>query len=560
MTLESLPNELLFDIFELLDSIQVVRAFHGLNNRFNELIFLYFELYFLNFRSVSKFDFDIICKQHLPYILDKIYSLCLSDNDETPDLTSLFLAQSFQLNQFIYLHTLTIYSIHSFNLLNRLVCQCHCLPHFTHLNLMQCGYYLLKSDILCLTNHIWSLTKLKHCHFDCFAIGQTNFPRMTPVSLTLEYLSIRNIHCDLNDLSYLLEHTPNLKELHQNVECIFINEKLHIPFLSIVSLNLTFEGSKYSIENLLINLPNLTYLTLQLLDICINGNIWENMFFDHLKSIKDFKLKMNLEISNEKIIDHLLDSFRTSFWINLHQWYFRCDWYSSHATLYSLPYAFNEFIYSNKYQSKSTCLNNDDYWLYNDVNKIIFETNAYHFPARFLNIRHLELHCALNENILSAFVRLDRLHSMNVVMKNDFSYELFEKFINQAPNLYSLRLKYLNDISIEIFQIQSKSIERIDLIGNSTYHIRYFNTNECEMILNSSLGQRCKTLLINVENREDIIKFIDKMFHLRSLIVRCKDEMNNEELHQWIENHIPSTSYTSRDHKDESLHRLWLSR
>ncbi|CAF0933660.1 unnamed protein product [Rotaria sordida] len=92
MNLESLPNQLLIDIFELLDSIQLLRAFHDLNIRFNKLLFSYFELYSLNFRSVLKHDFDIICQQHLPLILNKIHSLCLCDNDETPNLSSLFLS------------------------------------------------------------------------------------------------------------------------------------------------------------------------------------------------------------------------------------------------------------------------------------------------------------------------------------------------------------------------------------------------------------------------------------------------------------------------------------
>ncbi|CAF1136766.1 unnamed protein product [Rotaria sordida] len=270
---------------------------------------------------------------------------------------------------------------------------------------------------------------------------------MIPISLTIEYLSIENIHCDLNDLSHLFKHTHHLKKLYQNIEYNSNNEQLHIIFSSIISLNLTFEGSKYSIENLLQKLPNLISLTLQ-----------------------------------------------------LSHWFVRCDWYSLNNILYTLPYTFDEFIYSNKYQSKSICFNNGDYWLYNHVNKIIFENNFYQYPARFLNIRHLDLHCSLNENILSALLRLDRLHSLDTVIRNDFSYSLFETFINQAPHLYSLRLKYFNDLPMEIFRIKTKSIQRIDLIGNSIYHIRYFNSIECEILSHSLLEKQCKILLINVEN------------------------------------------------------------
>ncbi|CAF5117244.1 unnamed protein product [Rotaria sp. Silwood1] len=127
---------------------------------------------------------------------------------------------------------------------------------------------------------------------------------MTLISLTIEYLFIKNIYCDLNDLSHLFKHKPHLKKLYQNIECNFKNEQLHIICSSIISLKLIFE---------------------------------------------------------EKEIDVLLDSFRNPFWINIYQWFVRCDWYSINATLYILSYAFDEFIYSNNYQSKSTCLNNNDY-------------------------------------------------------------------------------------------------------------------------------------------------------------------------------------------------------
>ncbi|CAF3480332.1 unnamed protein product [Rotaria sp. Silwood1] len=100
-------------------------------------------------------------------------------------------------------------------------------------------------------NNISSLSKLIYYNIDCFSIGRTNFSRMTLISLTIEYLFIKNIYCDLNDLSHLFKHKPHLKKLYQNIECNFKNEQLHIICSSIISLKLIFEGSKYSIENLL---------------------------------------------------------------------------------------------------------------------------------------------------------------------------------------------------------------------------------------------------------------------------------------------------------------------
>jgi hypothetical protein len=47
--LESLGNELLLDLFEFFDTIQLFRAFHGLNSRFDNLLFNHFQAYRLDF-------------------------------------------------------------------------------------------------------------------------------------------------------------------------------------------------------------------------------------------------------------------------------------------------------------------------------------------------------------------------------------------------------------------------------------------------------------------------------------------------------------------------------
>ncbi len=70
--LELLPNELLLDLFKFLNTAYLVRAFFGLNNRFNQLIHLHFQTHPFSFQSISKEDFDVICEQHLPLLVDRI--------------------------------------------------------------------------------------------------------------------------------------------------------------------------------------------------------------------------------------------------------------------------------------------------------------------------------------------------------------------------------------------------------------------------------------------------------------------------------------------------------
>jgi hypothetical protein len=108
MNLESLANELLLDLFEFLSAVHLLRAFHGLNSRFDTLLLAHFGTYHLDFRSISKTDFDIVCEQHLPLIADRIVSLCLSDDYDTPQQIDLFLSHLFTLRQLTNLRSLSL--------------------------------------------------------------------------------------------------------------------------------------------------------------------------------------------------------------------------------------------------------------------------------------------------------------------------------------------------------------------------------------------------------------------------------------------------------------------
>jgi len=87
-------------MFEYIPAVQLVRAFHRLNIRFDNLILTYFRKHRLDFREASKQDFDTICRVNLPLIIDHIISLGLSDGDETPQQIYLFCSYDWTLNQF----------------------------------------------------------------------------------------------------------------------------------------------------------------------------------------------------------------------------------------------------------------------------------------------------------------------------------------------------------------------------------------------------------------------------------------------------------------------------
>ncbi|CAF1074930.1 unnamed protein product [Rotaria sordida] len=91
MKLESLPNELLLDLFKYFSTVQLLRSFNDLNSRFNNLLFHDFRDYHLDFRSISRDNFKILCQQYLPVIIDQVSSLRLAnDDDDSPQQIDLF--------------------------------------------------------------------------------------------------------------------------------------------------------------------------------------------------------------------------------------------------------------------------------------------------------------------------------------------------------------------------------------------------------------------------------------------------------------------------------------
>ncbi|CAF4209597.1 unnamed protein product [Rotaria magnacalcarata] len=173
MHLESLANELLLYLFEFFDGIQLLRAFHDFNSRFNHLLYNHYRVYRIDFHSISKYQFDDLCQYCLPSITDQIISLTISDDDETPNLPAIFLSYNFTLDKFTRLQSLSLYSIQSFAQLSQLIYQCHQLRHLTRLRMFDGYNDDRNNDIQFLINTIWSLPKLQHFYLNYHLSSKT---------------------------------------------------------------------------------------------------------------------------------------------------------------------------------------------------------------------------------------------------------------------------------------------------------------------------------------------------------------------------------------------------
>ncbi|CAF1262963.1 unnamed protein product, partial [Rotaria sp. Silwood1] len=135
MNFEFLPNEIILDLFEYLSLIHLYQSFFALNSRFNKLLCQQFEKFHLDFRLISKTNFHQVCQNNILSVIDRIISLHLSNDDNTPQEIEYFLSHGYQLRQFIRLKSISLSCLRSQQTLDQIMVECSYLPCLIHLTL-----------------------------------------------------------------------------------------------------------------------------------------------------------------------------------------------------------------------------------------------------------------------------------------------------------------------------------------------------------------------------------------------------------------------------------------
>jgi hypothetical protein len=95
------------------------------------------------------------------------------------------------------------------------------------------------------------------------------------------------------------------------------------------------------------------------------------------------------------------------------------------------------------------------------------------------------------------------------------------------------------------FNIKSQSIRRLEFfqkIGSGSHN---FNTEECALLVGSSIASQCQVLVIDVKSRTNILELIQAMSHLQALSCHCEGDQhhrdnsaeNKANLTQWLHDH-----------------------
>ncbi|UJR14301.1 hypothetical protein I4U23_001291 [Adineta vaga] len=324
----------------------------------------------------------------------------------------------------------------------------------------------------------------------------------------------------------------------------------------------------------------------------MNGYQWEELIKNYLPKLEIFRFKMrfspSIDTDKETQMNEILDSFRTKFWIEEHQWFVRCHWYASDEQyrldfidLFTLPYIFKEFLsYTGCILAKSTSSSDEMFWSYDHVNQLCYGSS--HFTSsimsrvRFSNIEHLSLSLPYNEQFLIVIPKLDRLISLFISIKNHKKLQniptQLQLLLNRAIHLTMLSFGSWCSTNLEslLMEMSSKTVRKLNFQGYICgKNCRCFDDQQCLQLIQSPLGLQCETLLIKVKTRMCILILVNQMKNLQALNVRCEDDRltrendlstssTQDELIEWLRECLPVSCMITRDTHRISDIRLWI--
>ncbi|CAF4175045.1 unnamed protein product [Rotaria sp. Silwood2] len=573
-TFESLSNELFLDLFELFNAIDIFRALHDLNTRFNSLLFIYFRNNRIDLRSILKKDFDIFCQTYLPFILNHTIYLRISDDEDTPFQCTHFLSAGFTLGQFNNLRSLTFYCVSSDPKMNQsFFSDLYRLDQLTNLKFVDCRLFHINIENFGnVINQIWNLPKLTHLYWDC-SFKSSHFSIPTIVSKSLQYLTICKSNWYSSEFLDFFEKTPHLKnfsislDTYEEDDLPLIRKFIPSPQnLSIKKLVLTEVRSQRLMINLFRLLSNVTHLKIEISSLNIDGHQWKQIIINYLPKLNILQFMISSDLghsidnqTDEEKIDRFLETYRTPFWIEHHQWFVRCHWRrwikSLSFTVYSLPYAFDYFpILFNELDSKtkSTC-SGEIHFSYDSVRNVAYEQQIFSeealYNVQLINIEILSLQLPIDHRFLSIISKFENLHSLNVRIPTIIYQSQLQVLLDNAPRLYSLSFQSWNTSKTPPYQFTSPSIHRLNLQGSGKTGCKHLYTSkQCLELSRSPLGIQCRVLLIEVKELKCILDLIDSMINLRTLhiLYEYDTRSNTLDLVKALQDCLPSTWTVTR--------------
>ncbi|CAF0890618.1 unnamed protein product [Adineta steineri] len=587
MNFNLLPNEILLAFFDYLNGYDLLHTFYGLNARINALLYNQYWRYYFNFFVLSKRNFDVICQQHIAMITDRILALHLSDFESTPGQINLFFSYGPSLRQFTHLRSLSLSYLRSKEILLNITIE---LPHLVQLTHLKFNYCCIpdydKTDFELLTNNIWSLPNLTHCYFHSRKKRQQSFFIPSKISSSLKYVSIITEKLSLNSINRLFQYTPYLKYLHAHTD-YWEDDDSYITssFSTLTNLTIfTTVGDPSKIISFLRNIPNLHCLKIVIAgSYFIDGYQWEDLIRNYLPKLRTFHFLMTntsvVRLTTEEQIDELMNSFRSSFWIDEHQWFVRCIIDEHHIRFQTVPNA-SHYI-EDKLPSVFKSTDSQDsierlYTTMDSISDVTLFNQSISSKICFPKLYFLLVKCPINNQYWSMISNLHQVSSLSLDLSTDFSQSELQALLNRIPYLRTLTIHHDASLPLPMSLFNCTFPSSIHYL-NLQYCEHYFNEEDCTILTHSSLTSQCKFLDILVKNRQSIMILVSNMINLCALSARFTDKMVSEcrstrirnniddevilckdEDIQWLINELPPTCAITRHPFCVNHIRIWI--
>ncbi|CAF3967485.1 unnamed protein product [Adineta steineri] len=486
---EDLSNELIYEIFELLDFHHVYQAFYSLNTRFYNLIVNSTVPIDINLSSISKSTFHRYNKDVILPNKHRIHSLHLSNPCLYDDISS----PIHILSQFLRLETLSLNNIESKHLE-------YLLPTLVSLSCLS-SLSITSNDIIRNKTSIYyqivRLPALKYCSL---SLKRSNSGE--PLLLTaneyslIEHLIIKH-DITTNELYNLLSHVPQLRRLYvsdisSSWRKVIKTSVFILPYLTHISLDL---NSIYfnAFEEMMIDIFN----QVQVLHISIrfiynemygNANRWEQLILSHMPNLRIFDIQYdNITTDNHNgnqvISNTTSDNFTSSFWIK-RQSFFTQQYFQeqnrNRTIFYSTdPYRRKHYtLYNNIYQT--TCLNSKETHLKSvqqlKIQNVKETINCkYYFP----NATTLTLQNKLSRTYNLISVNISRVIPLKqltklVIESNPISLTKLIELLHCTPHIHTLVLKSMSLYGVNYNSIQQNQsfllVSNTNTITNVTFN------------------------------------------------------------------------------------------
>lgn len=309
MNFQHLPYEIYREIFDYLQPMNVIQAFHGLDyhlDRFIENIPMK-----LNFQNCNKMECRRILKQLVPRITKQIVTMDLGRVSFDSDILIDLFTQSFQWNEFPHLRCLSLTSP-TLQQLESLISAIPSMSSLRSLRLVEQHYYGSQNETVCklvLANHNYQSSEKIRLSIDTsppfrnLRLLQKHFNNQ----ISVDYLQI-NLRCSLFfypdsltnlDCEGLSQLIPNMDHLKIEVMC----------------------GTIEPIFDLIRRFPRIQYLSVwTVAQAYADGYQWTDLL-SQFPNLINLHLRLNLDSSRS--VDEL-KTFQTKFWSE-RQWFSHCQ-------------------------------------------------------------------------------------------------------------------------------------------------------------------------------------------------------------------------------------------